>query len=139
MIDSGSLGDFVSSTVIDQLKIKWVNLEKALGLQLAVQGLRSKIHATVEARFNYQNIDELREFDIANLNDYDVILGTPWIYQHQVCIGLNPARIIIGSDKCTEITVGNEAKLLLNTITTIESNALEMAREELLNYAKPLC
>ena len=35
--------------------------------------------------------------------------------------------------------VGNEAKLLLNTITTIESDALEMAHEELLNYTKPLC
>ena len=29
--------------------------------------------------------------DVVNLNDYDLILGTLWMSQHQVCIGLNPA------------------------------------------------
>ena len=45
LIDSGSLGDFMSSTLVDQLKLKRNILEKAVGLQLAVQGSRSKINA----------------------------------------------------------------------------------------------
>ena len=45
LVDSGSLGDFISMTVVDQLKLKHTILEKPLGLQLAVQGLRSKINS----------------------------------------------------------------------------------------------
>ena len=89
LVDSGSLGDFISSTLVDQLKRTL--LDKPLGLQLAVQGSQSKINSLVEVNYTYQGIDSFRRFDVANLNDYNVILGTPWIYQHQVCIGLNPA------------------------------------------------
>ena len=58
LIDSGSLGDFISSTLVDQLKLKRMLLDKAVGLQLAVQGSRSKINSTVNARLTYQNIEE---------------------------------------------------------------------------------
>jgi len=38
LIDTGSLADFMSSTLADQLKIKQITLEKPLTIQLAVQG-----------------------------------------------------------------------------------------------------
>lgn len=44
LIDSGSLGDFMSTNLADQLKVKWEELEAQLGLQLAVQGSCSKIN-----------------------------------------------------------------------------------------------
>ena len=77
LIDSGSMGDFMSSTLVDQLKLKRDILEKAVGLQLAVQGSRSKINAQVSARLEYQNSSAMRKFDVININDYDIILGTP--------------------------------------------------------------
>jgi hypothetical protein len=43
LIDSGSLGDFISSTIVNQLKLKRVILEKPIGLQLAVQGSRTPL------------------------------------------------------------------------------------------------
>ena len=89
LIDSGLLGDFISSTLVDQLKLKRNILDKAIGLQLAVQGSRSKTNTEVSAQLEYQNIKGQRQFDMINLNDYDLILGTLWMYQHQVCIGLN--------------------------------------------------
>ena len=57
-----------------------------------------------------------QRFDVANLNDYDVILGTPWIYQHKVCIGLNPSRILIGSDITLPIIHEANTKPLLSGI-----------------------
>lgn len=117
LIDSGSLGDFISPTLVDQLKLKQTLLDKAVGLQLAIQGSRSKINATVSAQLTYQNIKESQQFDVVNLNEYDVILGTPWMYQHQICIGLNPARIVVGSDKSVPITKGTDTKYLLSIIT----------------------
>ncbi|KAF9552941.1 hypothetical protein CPC08DRAFT_616011, partial [Agrocybe pediades] len=112
LIDPGSLGDFVSSTLVDQLKLKREELLAPISLQLAAQGSRSQINAQIRSRFQYQNIDEERTFDVINLNNYDVILGTPWMYQHQVCIGLNPARVIIGSDIALAIKSGTESKVL---------------------------
>lgn len=84
LIDSGSLGDFMSSTLADQLKLTKETLEIPLGLQLAVQGSRSKINSKTKASLQYQDIDEERYFDIVNLAYYDIILGTLWLFQHSV-------------------------------------------------------
>ena len=138
LIDSGSMGDFVSSTLVDQLKLKRILLEKAVGLQLAVQGSRSKINAQVSVRLEYQNSSTIRQFDVININDYDLILGTPWMYQHKVSIGLNPARIIMGSDIPVPITVGKDARSLLNAVT-FDDPKIVNARDELMAYADPLC
>ena len=43
MLDSGSLGDFMSSILADQLQLKQNTLTIPLTLQLAVQGSRSKL------------------------------------------------------------------------------------------------
>jgi hypothetical protein len=103
LLDSGSLGDFLSSTLADQLKVKRVKLNVPLGLQLAVQGSRSKINSGAKVKFQYQNISEDRYLDIINISSYDVILGTPWMFQHQVCVGLNPSHVVIGSDAALPI------------------------------------
>ena len=44
LVDSGSLGDFMSTNLADQLNVKREELEAPLGLQLAVQGSCSKIN-----------------------------------------------------------------------------------------------
>ena len=88
LLDSGSLGDFISSTLADQLGVKKEILDAPLSLQLEVQGSCSKVNAAATIKLRYQDIDEARTFDIINLNNYDLILGTPWMHQHQVCIGL---------------------------------------------------
>lgn len=138
LVDSGSQGDFVSSTLADQLGLKRNAFSEPLKLQLAVQGSRSVINAQVEARFQFGDIDEPRVFDVVNLNNYDIILGTPWMYQHRVCVGLNPARILIGSKESVPIKKGIEAKPLANAIG-IDPGTLEAAREELMKYADPIC
>ncbi|KAG2738295.1 hypothetical protein P692DRAFT_20759004, partial [Suillus brevipes Sb2] len=44
LVDSGSLSDFMSVTLADQLKLKKTELTKPLVVQLAVQGSRSKVN-----------------------------------------------------------------------------------------------
>ena len=56
LLDSGLLGDFLSSTLADQLNVKRVKLNAPLTLQLAVQGSRSKINSGAKVRFEYQKI-----------------------------------------------------------------------------------
>jgi hypothetical protein len=113
LLDSGSLGDFVSTSLADQLKLTKVELTKPLTLQLAVQGSRSKVNWGVQAELRYQGIKGKRYFDVANLSNYDLILGTPWLFQHRVTVGLNPACVIVGSEEPLPIKGGD--------VTTIAS------------------
>jgi hypothetical protein len=83
-----------------------------------MQGSQSKTNLTTEARLQYQSIDAQRHFNIINLNShYDIILGTPWLYQHKVCVGLNPARIIIGQEFLELIQSGHDTKLIVDALT----------------------
>ncbi|KAJ8579495.1 hypothetical protein M405DRAFT_688374, partial [Rhizopogon salebrosus TDB-379] len=97
LLDFGSLTDFVSTTVVDQLKLKFDILEKPIPLQLAVSGSRSIVKATTMVDLKYQEISGPCTLDIANLEAYDVILGVPFLFQHQVLLGFNPSEIKIRS------------------------------------------
>ncbi|KAG2743015.1 hypothetical protein P692DRAFT_20680945, partial [Suillus brevipes Sb2] len=44
LVDTGSLADFMSSTLADQLRVKRIMLDKPLTIQLAVQGSRSRVN-----------------------------------------------------------------------------------------------
>lgn len=138
LIDSGSLGDFISSTVADQLNLTRKIFETPVTLQLAVQGSRSKINAQATAHLKYENISVDRTFDIINISQYDVILGTPWLFQHSVCIGLGPTRVMIGSDAPKPI-LGKAVTSVAARAMTVETAARAAARAELIKYAEPLC
>ncbi|KAG5634969.1 hypothetical protein H0H81_000194 [Sphagnurus paluster] len=95
LLDSGSVSDFMSTTLADQLNVPKIQLQKPLPLQLAVQGSRSKVNFGTKVRLQYQDIDKERYFDIANLSGYDLILGTPWWFQHGISVGMNPACVVV--------------------------------------------
>lgn len=138
LLDSGSLGNFLSSTLADQLNVKRVKLNVPLALQLAVQGSRSKINSGAKVKFEYQKISEERYFDIINISSYDIILGTPWMFQHQVCVGLNPSRVVIGSDSSLPVE-GTSVAGVASRAVSLEGDQLEAAREMLRKYVKLLC
>lgn len=91
-------------------------------IQLAIQGSQSKVNFGAKVRFQYQGIDCEHHFDVINLQNYDLILGTPFLYQHKVMVGLHSPRVVISSSRPTEMK-GEQ-------VSTLESH------EEL---AKPLC
>ena len=117
LLDSSSLGYFLSSTLVGQLSIKREQLDLPLSLQLAVQGSRSKVNTRASTRLEYQGVKETRIFNIININNYDLILGTPWMYQHQICLGFNPARVVIGSNKVLAVKTGVDTKLMSAAIS----------------------
>ena len=73
------MADFISTTVVEQLKLPKEIYEKLLAVQLAVHGSRSKINCGTTVWFQYQTIDCDQRFDVANLDNYDAILGTPFL------------------------------------------------------------
>ncbi|KAJ3500276.1 hypothetical protein NMY22_g19310 [Coprinellus aureogranulatus] len=138
LLDTGSLGDFMSTSLVSQLKLKRTEMETPIQVQLAVQGSRTKVNYRVEPQFRYQGIDTKKSFDVINIEGYDLILGTPFLFQHKVCIGLNPTRVIIGSDAPMPLKGDGLAKLESRAMTAYQDNIAEV-RQHLVEYARPLC
>ncbi|KAG0697909.1 hypothetical protein DFH29DRAFT_878387 [Suillus ampliporus] len=138
LLDLGSLTDFVSTTVVDQLKLRYDLLEKPIPLQLAVSGSRSIVKATTTVNLKYQDVSGPCTFDIANLETYDVILGMPFLYQHQVLLGFNPSEIKIRSLDPLPIR-GSQTQVLELKGSSLQPDIIEAYREDLRKYAKDIC
>ena len=122
LLDSGSLSDFISTVAVDQLKLKAAHLVKPIACQMAASGSRTMITSSVESMFTYQNIRELRRFDVINLENHDIILGIPFLWKHKVILGFNPARIVIGSDVALPLEGEGIAKISSMTADIAKMN-----------------
>ena len=122
LLDSGSLGNFMSTALADQLKVINIELKKLLPLQLAIQGSCSKVNWSTTVNFKYQSINEEQCFDIANLSSYDLILGTPWLFAHHMTMGLNPACTIVGSNESLPLKGDAVTKISLHAMEVAEGN-----------------
>ncbi|KAI0045407.1 hypothetical protein FA95DRAFT_1561123 [Auriscalpium vulgare] len=56
-----------------------------------------------------------------NIDNYDLILGTPFMYQHQVTLGLNPATLVVQSNEALPIK-GEQVTKLASRATDILEN-----------------
>lgn len=138
LLDSGSLSDFISTTLADQLKLNLIELEKPLPLQLAVSGSRSKVKVQTTVAFEYQHISEKRLFDVINVDSYDLIFGTPFLFQHQVMLGFNPLQVNIRSDVSLLIK-GTQVLALESRRTEIARDHIGSLVDKLCEYAMPIC
>ncbi|OCH84957.1 hypothetical protein OBBRIDRAFT_696850, partial [Obba rivulosa] len=138
LLDTGSLSDFMSTKLVHQLGIKPFELEKPLPVHLAVQGSRAKINLGCNADVAYQTIRETRYFDIINLLNYNLILGTPFLFQHQVFIGFNPAKVVVVSSVAQPLE-GRSVRTLESHAADLFGDRLEEARRYLREYAAPIC
>ena len=82
IIDSGLLVDFMSTKFINQIDIRKIVLAKLLLIQLAVQESRSKVNYYTNVRIQYKEINSIQHFNIMNLDNYDIILRTLFLFQH---------------------------------------------------------
>jgi hypothetical protein len=138
LLDGGSLANFMSMTLADQLGVKEEALAKPLPLQLAVHRLRSKINFSLTDDFQYQDIAGARCFDIVNLDGYNLILGTLLIFQHKVLLGLNPTRVLIRVEKPEQIE-GKLVATILSVAAEVFEDELEKVRSDLKREAWDLC
>ena len=116
LIDSGCKGIMISPSFIRVAKIEPFLLDKPIGIQLAVTGSKSIINYGANTTIKY-NEKELKEYlDIANIDYYDVILGTLFLRKHQVIIDfMNNCLKIKDKIVCTqakeyEVGEGNPQK-----------------------------
>ena len=137
LIDTGSLADFMSATLAEQLDVTRIKLAKPLTVQLAVQGSRSKVNYGTKVLLQSQEISSERYFDIINLQNYNLILGTPFLFQHQVMVGLNESRVVIGSHDPLPIK-GTQVQILESRAAEVLGEHIDTVQRQLYELAQPL-
>jgi hypothetical protein len=97
LIDSGSEGVMISADYARATRLPMKKLEKPVTLQLACQGSKSMINhgITTKVDIGGRILDEY--FDVANVDYYDVILGTPFLRRFGVKIDFaEDGEIVVG-------------------------------------------
>ena len=84
LLDGGSNTNMVSPEFATVAKIPAIELQEQMTLQLAVTGSRSKINYGAWATVEFGPISPQVYFDIANIDGYDVILGTPFMWEQGI-------------------------------------------------------
>jgi hypothetical protein len=90
------------------------------------------------AQIEYQGINVEWYFNLVNLQSYDLILGTPFLFQHRVMIGFHDTHVIVGSMTLLMIR-GPQVQVLEARSTELLEEKVEEARRMLYALAKPLC
>ena len=126
------------TTPAEQLGVKHIELAKLLTMQLTVQGSQSWVNYGATAQIEYQGINVEWYFDLVNLQSYDLILGTPFLFQHCVMIGFHDIRVIVGSTTPLMIH-GPQVQVLEARLTKLLEEKVEEVQRMLYALAKPLC
>ena len=98
LLDSGSEGVLLSPEFMQAMGIRTFALEKPIALQLACIGSRSMINYGTCATIKIGRKVVKEYFDIANVEHYDVILGTPFLRKMGIVLDFrSPGMAQIGN------------------------------------------
>src|ERR1700677_645133 len=96
LIDTGCTTDMISPNVLGALDKLPFELSELVGLQLATKGSKSKINYGYSAHAKLGGFEVKHYLDIANLDKYNVILGTPFLRKYKVVIVFDePAYFVL--------------------------------------------
>ena len=84
LLDGGSNTNMVSPEFAMVAKAPAIELQEQMTLQLAVTGSRSKINYGTWVPIEFGPVNAKVYFDIANIEGYDAILGTPFLWEYGV-------------------------------------------------------
>jgi hypothetical protein len=138
LLDPGSEADFISTTLVDQLKVERDILAKPLRIRMAIKGSLAKTNYLATVTLQYQEINEQRRLDVSNVDGYDLVLGMPFLWQHSVMLGFNPARVYIGSADSQEMK-GDEVYTVSSAAADVFEEDLDRVRDMLKAEAADLC
>jgi len=103
MIHSGAKENFIDQDVCNKDGIKMIKTNNPRAIYLA-DGKTSAMGPVTQMRKVSMDISSHRElatFQVANLQNHEVILGMPWLREHNPTIDWNDKRITFRSERCT--------------------------------------
>ncbi|KAF4579404.1 hypothetical protein EYR36_001214 [Pleurotus pulmonarius] len=109
LFDSGCTTDCMSPDFARVAKVKYGYLKDVVPLQLGTVGSSASIQFGTYSRVLFGGIDSREYFDVANMDRYDVILGTPWMHKHGISLDFANRVIRIGDQAHPSLTEGEES------------------------------
>ena len=103
MVDSGATEDFIDSEVYKKHGIKMIKAKNPREIYLAdgkPSAMGPVTHLT-EVPMDISNYRELATFQVANLQHHEVILGMPWLREHNPTIDWKEKKTTLNSEQCT--------------------------------------
>jgi len=103
MMDSGATEDFLDREVCNKHGIKMIKAKNPLEIYLAdgkPNAMGPGTHKT-KVPMDISSHRELVTFQVANLQNHEVILGMPGLREHNPTIDWNDKRITCNSERCT--------------------------------------
>src|ERR1700712_2334943 len=102
-IDSGATEDFIDKKVCNKHGIKMIKAKNPTEIYLADGKPRAMGPVTHMTRvpMDIGSHRELATFQVANLQNHEVILGMPWLREHNPTIDWNERKITFNSERCT--------------------------------------
>ena len=83
LIDSGCVGDFISVDFVKKYGIKMYPTDPKVLVTATKTNSYSSLLGQISINFRYQHINEERKFGVLDLNTQDLILGIPFLEDHQ--------------------------------------------------------
>jgi len=96
MIDTGSMGNFLSPAFTTVTCVATFPLEQQLTLQLGCVGSRLKITHGVHTQLSIGAFSAHVYFDVANIDQYNCILGIPFLWQNTAVVDFGQQKLHIG-------------------------------------------
>jgi len=103
MIDSGATEVFIDREVCNKHGSKMIKAKKPREIYLAEgkQSAMGPVTHMTKVPMDLSSHRELATFQVANLQNHEVILGMPWLREHNPTIDWNDKRITFNSERCT--------------------------------------
>jgi Zinc knuckle len=97
LFDTGSTADLMSPDFARVARVASFKLAENVPLQLGCVGSRSAITrgCRVSGKFGRITIEDVY-FDVANIDRYDVIMGTTFMYAHDIVLDIRGREILVG-------------------------------------------
>lgn len=86
LLDSGSNCDIISGDFVQANELATFALEGVQNLQMACMGSKTKLQHGIYIDLAGPKISERRYFDVANIEGFDMILGTPFLHKNGITL-----------------------------------------------------
>ena len=113
MVNSGAMGNFIHPRFVKEHELVTKNCTP-----LIVNDVNSRLLSCVDQQVEVQmmvgNHAETLTFDVTPLGKHNIVLGLPWLQQHNPTIHWTSRKVTFASDYCEEHCLAQPASTFLN-------------------------
>ncbi|KAL0068897.1 hypothetical protein AAF712_003890 [Marasmius tenuissimus] len=140
LFDSGSMADAISPDFARIAKLPVFQLENPVTLQLGTKGSRSRISFGCTAKYSIassrESVSDSDYFDIANIDRYDVVIGTVFMRKHGISLHFSDDTVRLNEESIPTLNEGEESAEIARRYRKTVSREIHLGDGEQLETRK---